>query len=368
MDNPVKIIFGDGTIERLNREIPSTLKNILLVTGRHVAESGLLEQLNSILANRTVTVHCGVAAEPPLHEVENIIETGRRSGAQAVVAVGGGSVIDAAKAAAALIPVSGNLKQYFDGTLSISGKGLFMAALPTTAGTGAELTPNAVLTDPETQIKKSLRHQTMYPDLAIIDPELLAGCSYELAVNSGLDAFTQAVESYISLGANQASREHAALAAGLLYRNLPIFAADRSNAFARRAMAEGSMNGALAFAVSGLGAVHGIGHPIGSLLKIPHGRCCAILLPSVLRWNLPVSEKYYAALAEICGLPSDAEGFVDAVGKLCTALGIPGGFTSYGLAPQHFNFIVKNCRSNSMRNNPRPMSDDDVISMLEELL
>lgn len=368
MNNPVKIVFGDGSVNHLNDEISPELKRILLVTGTHVQKSGLLQRLKSILVGREITIHCGVAAEPPLPEVDSIIAAGRRADSQAVIAVGGGSVIDAAKAAAALIPTSGKLQEYFDGERVISGKGLFFVALPTTAGTGAELTPNAVLTDPATEIKKSLRHQTMFPNVAIIDPELLSSCSAALAANSGLDALTQAIESYISLNANATTREQAAQAILLLYRNLPVFCADRQNVAARTAMAEGSMRAALSFSAAGLGAVHGLGHPLGSLLQVPHGLCCAILLPHVLRWNQPISEKYFAELANLCALDNGADGFIVAIETLCRSLDIPPNFSSFGLGTKHFGFILENCRSNSMKSNPRPMSDDDVVAMLQELI
>ncbi len=363
LKSPARTVFGAGTLDELNREIPPFLRKILLVAGNHVVSGGLLERVKTILAGRELTVCSGIHPEPPLPDVQHLIDTGREAGVHAVVAIGGGSVIDSAKTAAALIPLSGGVKEYFDGSAAITGKGLFFAALPTTAGTGAEITPNAVLTDPETQIKKSLRHDTMMADVAIIDPDLLAECSEKVAVYSGLDAFTQAVESYISRGATELTQRYARHAAGLLYRNLPRFCADRGDAEARSGTAEGSMLGAIAFTTSGLGAVHGIGHPIGSLLHLPHGLCCAILLPKVLRWNQPLCEKQYEELAKTCGVAD----FAGSVEDLCRNLGVPDGFHEYGLNESHYDFILKNCRSGSMKQNPRPMSDEEVIAFLRSI-
>jgi alcohol dehydrogenase class IV len=360
LKSPARTMFGAGTLEELNREIPPFLHRILLVVGNHVVTGGLLARVREILDGRELVVCHDIQPEPPLPDVQRLIDAGRRNGVHAVVAIGGGSVIDSAKTAAALIPASGGVEDYFNGSTVITAKGLFFAALPTTAGTGAEISPNAVLTDPATQIKKSLRHDTMMADVAIIDPDLLAGCSEAVAVYSGLDAFTQAVESYISLGATEPTRRYALYAARLLYRNLPVFCADRGNAEARSGTAEGSMLGAIAFTASGLGAAHGLGHPIGALLHLPHGLCCAILLPKVLRWNQPVCGELYAELGKSCGV----EDFVGAVEELCRKLGVPENFRSYGLNESHDDFILKNCRSGSMKQNPRPMSDDEVVAFL----
>ncbi len=363
LSSPSRTIFGAGTLDDLNREIPGFLHTILLVAGNHALQSGLVDRVRTILAGREVIVRTGIQPEPPLPQVQELIDTGRNAHVQAVIAVGGGSVIDSAKTAAAIIPFAGTVNDYFNGTAEITAKGLFFAALPTTAGTGAEITPNAVLTDPATQIKKSLRHLTMMADVAIIDPDLIADCTEKVAAYSGLDALTQAIESYISKGANEHTQRYALHATKLLYHNLPLFCTDRANADARSKTAEGSMLGAIAFTTSGLGAVHGLGHPIGALLHLPHGLCCAILLPHVLRWNQPLCEEQYAALAKTCGV----DDFPAAIEELCRKLNIPSNFHEFGLNESQSPFIVKNCRSGSMKQNPRPMSDEEVIAFLKTL-
>ena len=133
-------------------------------------------------------------------------------------------------------------------------------------------------------------------------------------------------------------------------------------------MSEGSLLSAMAFSQTGLGAIHGLAHPIGSLLHVPHGKACAILIPAVTAWNLPCCREEYAAIARACGFGSDAEDFLAGALDLCRALEVPRNFSEYGLMESHFDFIVKNCRSASMKLNPRPMSDDEVRSLLEKLL
>jgi alcohol dehydrogenase class IV len=363
---PGKTIFGAGTLSSLSSELPDNSK-IMLVVGKHVETSGLLNKVGKILESFEFTVFSGVQAEPPLSAVDEIISMGRLEQVSAVVAIGGGSVIDAAKAAAAIIPAEGQVGDYFYGHKSITEKGLFLAALPTTAGTGTEATPNSVLTDQKTEIKKSIRHITMFPDLAIIDPELTYSCSRSLTAHSGLDALTQAIESYISLGANTVSRALAAKAVELIFTALPRACENGKDIDARNKMAEGSMITALAFAQSSLGAVHGIGHPIGSKLHVPHGLCCAILLPVILRWNHESCREKLTELGKICGFTNSDE-FIEGIENLCKILNIPDNFREFGLKNEIFPFILENCRSGSMRSNPRHFEDNEIVEILESLL
>jgi alcohol dehydrogenase class IV len=363
---PGQTFFGAGSVEKLASCLPDDAK-ILLAVGSHVKSSGLLDRLTRILSNFETVTFCGVQAEPPLPEVDALIDFGRENAVSAVVAVGGGSVLDAAKAAAAIIPLDGTVGDYFYKRKSIPGKGLFFAALPTTAGTGTEATPNSVLSDPDTDIKKSIRHDTMFPDIAIIDPELTYSCPPALTAHSGLDALTQAIESYISRNANTVSKALAARAAQLLFNALPRVCADLNSKSARRDMAEGSMITALAFAQSSLGAVHGVGHPIGSKLHVPHGLCCAILLPKILRWNQDFCAEALDELALNCNC-AGGEFFIEEIEKLCKDLKIPDNFREFGMTREIFPFVLENCRSGSMSSNPRHFEDHEIVKLLESLL
>ncbi|MFA7230255.1 MAG: iron-containing alcohol dehydrogenase [Victivallaceae bacterium] len=363
---PGKIIFGAGTYSLLPEYLPFDTR-ILLVTGRHAEHSGLVDGMFSLLKGHEVISSSSIAPEPSLQEVDNLLKAGRYNEVNAVVAIGGGSVIDCGKTAAALIPCRGKTADFFYGKKSVPGKGLFFAALPTTAGTGAEITPNAVLTDQKTDIKKSIRHDTMFADVAIIDPELTYSCPPELTAASGIDALTQAIESYIARDANPVSMTLAAKATALLFANLKKAYLDPNNFVARSAMAEGSMIGAMAFTQSGLGAVHGLAHPIGSKLHVPHGMCCAILLPIIMKSNLPHCEKQMNELAVTCGC-GNAGQFIEEIKNLCAELNVPAGFSSFGFNRSYFQFILDNCRSNSMKKNPRTFTDAEIEQILEKLL
>jgi len=364
---PAEIAFGPGISADLPGKLAS-FRKILLVAGTHFTKTPDFEKLRDSLKDFELRIETGIHAEPPLEDVDRVTASGQDFEADAVVAVGGGSVIDCAKAAAALIPLEGSCAEYFSGEKAIPGKGLFFAALPTTSGTGAEITNNAVLTDKATKIKKSLRHPSMVANLAMVDPLLTVSCPPALTAASGLDAFVQAFESYTSPKATAVSQALSCSALIKFAANLEKACQDGSDAAARTEMAEGSMLSAMAFSQTGLGAIHGLAHPIGSLLGVPHGKACAALIPAVVQWNLPLCEKQYGEIARRCGFGSTAEDFLNVCLSLCKKTGVKAGFRDFGLNESHFEFIVKNCRSASMKLNPRPMSDDEVRNMLKGLV
>lgn len=373
---PEKIIFGNDSI----KELPALLtdkSNVLLVTGKSAVKSGLADMMKELLSEFSIIDGSGMAVpEPPLESVDKIIELGRKGNADAVVGLGGGSVIDAAKVAAAIIPAAGLTADYFNGDMELKEKGLLFAAVPTTAGTGAEVTKNGVLTDSVNKVKKSIRSPFMVPDIAIIDPVLTLAMPPSVTAASGLDAFIQALESFTSSKANDITKPLAKSALAQIFANIANAYRDGNDLSAREAMAEASLMSAMAFSQSGLGGVHALAHPIGSLLKVPHGVACSILLKSVMEFNSPVCLHEYADLARLCldcVNPEDSDEilafqFIDAIGDLCEELDIPDNFSGFGLKKEHFNFIVENCRSNSMKTNPREMSDEDVITILETLV
>ncbi len=365
---PSTIKYGWGCRRELGGLIVERgIRRPLLVATRSHGEASARRAWEELCGLPFVHVVSGVPHDPPLEAVDEIIAAGRELSADAVIAVGGGSVIDAAKAAAALISRVGWTGEYFRGEREIDSPGLPFLALPTTAGTGAELTRNAVLSDPRSGEKKSLRSPYMVPSVALVDPELTVSMPPGLTAASGLDAFTQAVESFLSRRANAVSRPLALESAGLLFHGLPHAYREGTNEESREHVARGSLLSAMAFSQSGLGAVHGLAHPIGSALELPHGLTCAILLPHVLEWNLPACRDDLARLARHCA-GEQAEGFVAAVRELTLALGIPKTFAEFGLTADHLPFILSHCRSGSMKATPRPMSDDDIERLLQPLM
>lgn len=368
---PALIHFGCGTrrltVQAVSDLVPAADARVFLVASggalRSAAGGELLELLKSRFDLQTAT---GIPHDPPLACVSALIEAMRGSGRNLVVALGGGSVMDAAKAAALLHQGGGSVTDYFNGRLPLPAAALPLIALPATAGTGAEITPNAVLTDPDGQSKRSLRSLLMVPRVAICDPDFTLGLPERITIDSGLDALTQALESYISVQASEYSRGLAERAVLLLLSALPEALAEPYSVSARSAVAEGSLLGALAFSQSSLGAVHGLAHPLGHCLDLAHGYTCAVLLPHILAWNLPACRPELQRLGRSAGLDS-AEALVEKVTSLVRSLRIPATFAGDGLSAEHFPHILKHCRSGSMKTNPRPLSDAEVVLLLSHL-
>ena len=323
---------------------------------RHLAE----EFRRSQEGRRNVILCTGIPAELPLPAAENALQQLRKSDCRIVIAVGGGSVMDAGKTLAALAPLDGSVEEYFYGKRKISGKGLFFAAVPTTAGTGAEMTSNAVLCDPVTGIKQSLRHPAMMADLALVDAELTWHSPQSVTAASGLDALTQALEASLSRKATELTRLWSVWAAKKILGSLEDAVADDPRA--RAVMAEASAVTGMAFAQSGLGAVHGIAHPLGSLLHVPHGVACGVLLVPVLQCNRVFLEPLAADLGY-----AGADEVIAAVAALRRKVGVPEDFRFCGLKEADFDFIVRYCRSGSMQCNPVELSDGAVREMLRSL-
>ncbi len=351
---PGVTVFEAGAIDRLNALLPPHVP-LLVVAGRHAA--GLIgERIIPRLGDRRYALAAAITPELPLADVEAALEAGRAIGAGAVAAIGGGSALDAGKTVAALLPHPAlKLADCFYGRTPVTAKGAFFLAAPTTAGTGSEMTPNAVLLDPVTGIKQSIRHPAMLPDVALIDPELTYSCAPGVTAASGFDALTQAIESLISNRATAFTKSLAKQAIELIFTSLKgAYAGDRES---RDRVAEGSMLGGMAFAHSGLGAVHGLAHPAGSLLHLAHGKVCATLLIPVLRRNA-------AALDRETGGRADA--MIAELAQLRSELGLADRF-GVELTVDQRRFILGNCRSGSMKCNPVALSDAELEALLGEV-
>ncbi len=367
LNYPGRIVFGSGTASRLPDLLPPDRK-VMLLTGPNTARSEACKQIETLLGYFDIADATGMCApEPSLDTVRDIIEFGRRNNVLSVVALGGGSAIDAAKAAAGIIPTKNDIADYFSGDAIIASKGLFLAALPTTAGTGAEITNNSVLTDKNSKIKKSIRHRLLTPDTAIIDPILTLGTPPHVTACSGLDALVQAIESYTSSLANPVSKPLAKAAVSLILHSIVPAFSDGSNTEHRENMAAASLLSAMSFSQAGLGAAHGIAHPVGSLLNIPHGLTCATLIVPVMEFNSESCKDAYSKLAAASGLPPSSQALISKIREIRKQLSIPDNFREFKLDRSHFQFIIENCRSKSMDCNPRHMRDEDVGNILSGL-
>ncbi len=371
-----RIIFGEGSRHQAGAIVTEIHGPVMVICGGNQRRAEfLLHDLKE--RGRPITLF-QVAGEPTVRQIQAAVQRARHGGVTVVAAIGGGSVIDAGKAVAALLRNEGPVEDYLEVIgrgRPLENPGLPVVAVPTTAGTGSEVTRNAVLAAPEQKVKVSLRHSTLLPWAAIIDPELTYDLPPELTATTGLDALTQLLEPFLSLRSNPLTdavcREGLPRAA----RALPLAVRNGQDTLARRDMSLASLMGGLALANAGLGAVHGLAAPIGGRFPAPHGAVCARLLPEVLAVNL-------RALRERGSEPGLLDRFAEA-GRLLTGRGgataddavawvrdlvermKPPPLSRYGMTPADFAGLVEKARaSSSMQANPVSLTTDEMQEIL----
>lgn len=366
---PARIIFGRGVIERLAEEILSLGKRALLVTGcSAMRKSGVLDRVSAIMKSAGVefSLFDGVESDPSLETVNEGIEFIQREGCDVVIGLGGGSAIDVAKAIASIVKQPGTVWEYHRGK-KIEKEGLPFIAVSTTAGTGAEITNNSVLMDREKLVKKSIRSPHMIAKVALVDPELTLSIPPRITAYTGMDAFVQALESYVTKTSNPITDTLALQAIEVIFHNLPEAVQEGGNIEVREKMALGSLLSAMAFSNSGLGAVHGLAHPIGAHFGVPHGLACAVLLPHVVGFNLKVRYEKFSQLAEKIGVEK-TENLPCIMKKFLQQIGIPLDFRDYEITETDFSTIIAESRSSSMSKNPRQASDEDLREILRRVI
>jgi alcohol dehydrogenase class IV len=355
---PERVLSGHGSVRSLLPEAARFGSPGLVVHGRAMADRipALLATAPAGLA-ATVYVHHG--GEPTLDQVDELRHAARQARARWIAAVGGGSILDLAKAAASLANAAQPTAAYHDGT-PIEADGIPFLAVPTTAGTGSEATVNTVLTNRTTGIKKSIRDLRMMARTVILDAGLLATCPPPIVAASGMDAFTQAVEAYVSRGATAFSDGLALQGLRLISGSLERVYRDARDAAAADLLAGSFLTG-VAFSVARLGVVHGLAHPLGALYHLPHGLVCAACLPLAVRFNRPVLGARYDALSDAAG-----KDLLQRVSELNDRLGIGSPFAGRPLQSREA-LIAETLASGSTRSNPRPVSAADVAGFLDSL-
>jgi len=376
---PVTVVTGEGCFSELGRRAVALGRRALLVCGANsLKASGRLDAaLESLTAaGGESIVYDAVRSEPTLDMVEQGLAWGRTEQVEVIIGIGGGSAMDVAKAIAGLFPYPGTVSEYFHGQRKIAGGGLPWIAVPTTAGTGAEVTSNAVLSDPQTRIKSSLRHDGWYAHTALVDPELTMSMPPSVTVASGSDALVQAIEAYTSIGASPTTDALAMRAIELIGRSLKVVCANGQNRAARADMLYGSMLAGMALANARLGGVHGMAHPLGERFHISHGVICGLLLPWVMVYNVDYAKEKYAAVARLLGIDTRgmddeqaAQAAIEAIRALFAEIGIPSRLSPFGVTEADFPVIIaESLPSGSLKHNPRPLAAQDVEAILKAAL
>jgi alcohol dehydrogenase class IV len=375
-----QIIFGSGKVQEAISTAAGLGNRILVVTGSSPARiHSLLDELQE---QKLQITPLSIQGEPTIPQILNGVQIARNAGCDLIIGCGGGSVLDTAKAIAALLTNPGDPLDY----LEVVGQGKPLSrpcapciCIPTTAGTGCEVTRNSVLIAPEHRVKVSLRSPRMLPLLAVVDPELTHSMPPSITAATGLDALTQLIEPFVSIHANPLT--DALCREGILRvaRWLRKAYQDGSHAEARENMSLAGLLGGLALTNAGLGAVHGLAAPLGGFRQIPHGVVCARLLPHTVSVNVktlrlryltsPALSRYEEISRLLTGKDSShIEDGIEWLRQICSDLSIPQ-LCSYGLVEKDLPAIAEKAKkSSSMRGNPLPLEIDELMEILHAAL
>jgi len=365
---PTRIRFGWGSFQEI-RQIVDELKGkrIFLVTGRNFAKKySLLDKLSNYLKGLTLVVFAEIEENPSIETVDRGAEQCRKSQCDLIISLGGGSGLDAGKAIAMLQRNPGSIREYLDQERACQTKGLPIITIPTTSGTGSEVTPFSVITHKAKKAKPAIAPPQNFPDFALVDPELTMSMPFEVAVSTGLDALCQAVEGFWSTQANPVTRSLAFQAIQLAMENL-------ESACLRKDQ-ESVVNMALASHLTGIEmsnvgntSIHPLSYPITLDYGVAHGFACAIFLPAVIRFNAQSMENRFKDLLHILNLPS-GDAFADKIDSLMKRLKAPRRLSEVGVKAEAIPEIAKRGMGRSTAWNPRPMTEEDIIQICKTIL
>jgi alcohol dehydrogenase len=343
------------------------------VTDKGVTKACLIKGFLKCLKNKGISydVFDDIEPNPKDYNVDRGVAKMKECKCDSIVTVGGGSPMDCAKAMAAVATLGGYTRDYVNKG-RIKQEVLPIIAIPTTAGTGSEVTFGAVITDTKRKFKFTIKGTTLAPKVALLDPSLTVSMSPALTAATGMDALTHAIEAYTAKNAKPLSDTFALYSTGVIWRNLKQAYDQGENLSARTGMLIGSLMAGIAFSQSDVGAVHCIAEAIGGMYDIPHGVCNAVMLPTIMKYNLPFCTTRYAQIATAMGIEwqdpeQGAQKAVDAVKRMAKNVQLPQ-FSSFGIDPKDFSELAVNSTENgSNPSNPRPMTAKDYETILSEL-
>ena len=372
--------FGAGARKQLPEVIERMgLKKALVTTDKGLIKVGTVKMVTDVLdeAGFPYEIYSEVKPNPTVTNVKQGVEAFKASGADCIIAIGGGSPMDTAKG----IGIVTNNPEFAD-VVSLEGvaptkhKSVPIIALPTTAGTGAEVTINYVIIDEDRQAKMVCVDPNDIPAVAIVDPELMYSLPKGLTAATGMDALTHAIEGYITRGAWVMSDMYELQAIKMIAENLPTAVEEPSNEAAREGMALAQYIAAQAFSNVGLGLVHGMAHPMGSLIDVPHGVANALLLPTIMEWNKPCCIEKYGVIARTMGVDTTgmsaeeaAQAACDVVKALAIKVGIPQHLTDLGIKETDIEALAQQAITDVCTpGNPRDVTIEDIRELYKKVL
>jgi alcohol dehydrogenase class IV len=376
INQPTKIIFGNNSVKQLGNVVAQLGgSRVFLVADPGLQKAGIVQNITEILTSSKIpfTLYDKVTPEPGLKLADAGFTLAKKNKADCVIGVGGGSALDIAKAVSILLTNGGKAEDYL-GLGKIKLQGVPKIMIPTTAGTGAEVTFTAVFINEKTNSKGGMNGDPLYPDAAILDPALTLSLPPSVTAATGIDAFTHALEAFVSTQANAISDMYALEAMDLISRNLAVAYANGANLEARSSMLLGSLLGGKALATAGVGLVHAMAYPLGGMFNTAHGLANAVLLPYVVEYNIIGNPEKFTTIAQIMGYDTDglpirnaAELAVEAIHQLNADVGIPGTLSALNIPADKIPEMAKIALTvtRPVENNPRKPTLEEVIAVYE---
>lgn len=375
---PTKVVFGIDSLDVLAREVePLGVSSVLLVSGRGAMRLlGVIGRVENALSGHRIVLYDKVSPEPDTGLVDEGVRLAKTEGCEAVVGLGGGSVLDVAKAIAGLVREEdfSTVVDYLEGegNRKLNSAGIPFLAVPTTAGTGSEVTMNSVIINRSTRSKRSFRSPYLFSRTAIIDPRLTLTLPASISASSGMDALTHLIEGYVSLGSNWFTDALALEGIRLVAGNLIPAVKSGDDLDVRENMCRASLLGGILIANSGLGIVHGVASFLGALDRIGHGLACGILLPYAMEYNQSVSQDKFRQIAVAMGREMTGVGDKEAceaaiaeVKKIASEAGMPKRLRELGVKEEDFPLLAeKSLTSSSIKKNPRPATYENLLEFL----
>jgi alcohol dehydrogenase class IV len=377
--NVGRIIAGPGSLSTI-QEIPATYgaQKVLIITDQGVWNAGLIEKPKNILESagfRVAVIH-DTPPEPTVGQVTKLFRQAKNLGGEMIIGIGGGSAMDVAKLVSVLLTNDVSLEQLL-GKAEIAVRGIPTLMVPTTAGTGSEVTQNAIVLVPEEQVKIGIVNSKLVPDCVILDPILTLSLPPAITATTGLDALAHAIECYTSKKANPFSDTFALKAISLISNNLRRAYRNGQDIEARHGMLLGAMFGGICIATSSTTAVHALAYPLGGKYRMSHGLSNAVLLPHIMQFNLDAAEDRFQDIAVAMGLDvarlttrQAAEKMIENLYALNKDLNIPSGIAAQGLTEADLDGLVEAASkvTRLLENNPKPLAKSDMRAIYRRLL
>ena len=372
---PQQIMFGNGCLDDFIHEFSAmSFRKVMVIADPLVEE--VAQKVVSRLQSKGISYHVNmnISAEPTVSMFNGVLKEANQNSIDAVIGIGGGSVLDVAKLVAALCGTGAKIEDVF-GHGKIADRKHFLACLPTTAGTGSEVSPNSILLDDTDNQKKAAISPYLVPDIACVDPILTHSIPPSVTAYTGIDAMTHCIEAYANRHAHPMIDLYALEGIRLLFENLPIAFENGSDSDAREKISLGSLYGGICLGPVNTAAVHAIAYPLGSGYGLPHGLSNALLLPHVLEYNLPEGVDRYATIANKIGVKeekTDMEKAREGIAKiraLCQRLGIPDKLNDFNISVSDVPAMTKSAFlvQRLLKNNPRVLSEKDIENIYLKL-